>query len=129
MIADIGQPVATEKPEAAPPVIIYLRQAASFFELIHLETPSPIAVPICTHGPSVPSGIPHKNVNKAEKGRTKIVEIHLKLTIPRIATIDEGIPPPLQLCDFESIKLDKSPITAAPNISTGNQMGFCLKKV
>jgi hypothetical protein len=72
----------------------------------------------------VPRGRPHKNESSAEKGNIKILAIHLKPTIPRIAATDVGIPPPLQLCDLDRIKLDISPIDAAPRISKGRYIGF-----
>ena len=97
IIAVIGDDAAREKPAEPPPVIMYLRQPRCFSLPKQRITPSPIAVPICTHGPSVPSGIPHKKVRRAENGSTKILASHLKLVRPLIAATEEGIPPPRQV--------------------------------
>ena len=53
-----------------------------------------------------------------------MVLTHLKLKIPQMAATEVGIPPPLQLWDFESIMLSASPIAAAPSMSRGSSMGF-----
>ena len=122
-IAVMGEEVAIEKPADAPPVIAYLRHALCFFEPKQLITPSPIAVPICTQGPSVPSGTPERKVSSAEKGRAIMLASQLKLIIPRIAATDVGIPPPLQLCVKESMMLAKNPTRAAPSINRGRNAG------
>ena len=70
-IAEIGAPVATEKPAEAPPVIEKRSQARSFFGLAFVR-PLPIAAPICTDGPSVPSGMPIMN-DKSESKKTPTV--------------------------------------------------------
>jgi hypothetical protein len=123
MTAVMGEAVAIENPADAPPVITYLRQPLCFSELKHFTTPSPIAVPICTQGPSVPSGMPQKKVSKAEMGSAMRLVSHLKLTIPRIATIEDGIPPPLQLCVCDRIILAISPIAAVPTTRRGSKIG------
>ena len=68
----MGDAVAIEKPADAPPVIIYLRQALCFdLPPIDFTTPLPTAVPICTQGPSVPSGRPTKNESNADTGNKR----------------------------------------------------------
>ena len=101
MIAVIGDDAAIENPADAPPVMIYRLQPLFLSEARHFTTPSPTAVPSCTHGPSVPRGIPHKNDRNAENGRIMIHASHLNVSIPLIAATDEGIPPPLQLWERE----------------------------
>ena len=85
-----------------------------------------MAVPICTHGPSVPNGTPTRNVINAEIGRKNMDLIQLKLTIPRIAAIDVGMPPPRQLCEKLMIRLARKPKTIEPRRSRGKNAGVNL---
>ena len=76
-IIEMGDPVATEKPAQAPPVIEYLSQARCFLPKENTP-PRPIATPICTEGPSFPSGNPRKKevsdmVKIPNRFRTKVI--------------------------------------------------------
>ena len=123
-IALIGAPVASEKPAQAPPVIIYRRHPTFFLPPKIRTVPSPIALPICTQGPSVPSGIPQRKVRKADMGRTKALESHFMSVTPFIAVIVVGIPPPLQVGQSERMRLDISPIAAVPISKQGSHTGY-----
>jgi hypothetical protein len=59
-----------------------------------------MAVPICTEGPSLPSGTPIRKVVNEAINVPRSVVTHLKLIKPRKIPIDAGIPPPLMLGHF-----------------------------
>ena len=93
---DIGAPVATAKPEHAPPVMEYLSHARCFLPKEN-TLPRPIATPICTEGPSFPRGTPiKKDISDMENIPIRFLS-HLKEIIPRRIPIEVGIPPPRRL--------------------------------
>ena len=96
---DIGAPVATEKPAQAPPVMEY-RLHALYFLGNRCIVPLPIAVPICTEGPSLPRGTPIRNEERESTNIPAIFLTHLKVMMPRRTVIEVGIPPPLRLGAF-----------------------------
>lgn len=115
-----GEAVAIEKPAAAPP------DKTSPFEFSGIEPPKnlcvpfPIAVPIWTQGPSVPSGTPTRKVSNAEIGKTVILDSHLMASVPFIAAMEVGMPPPRQPLNLVIIKLEIYPIIAIKRINNGN---------
>ena len=90
---EMGAPVATAKPEQAPPVIEYRSHARCFLPKEN-TLPRPIATPICTEGPSLPSGTPIRNdMSDIENIPTRFLS-HLNEIIPRRIPIEVGMPPP-----------------------------------
>ena len=88
-----GAPVAAVNPAQAPPVRVYFSNARLPFAKI-FTVPFPIEQPICTLGPSFPSGIPTRKVSRVEENIPNRLRIHLKGINPRIIAIEFGIPLP-----------------------------------
>ena len=117
-----GAAVAAAKPAAAPPVIMYLSQAV-FFREKSLTVPLPIAVPICTLGPSLPKGMPERNVTNADENTAKILRNHLKSMSPRIRAIAVGIPPPFAMPRNFTAHTETRPKISAPPKRRGRYLG------
>ena len=122
IIPDIGALVAPVKPAQAPPVITYLSQAGLFFAKI-LTVPLPTAVPICTLGPSLPSGMPTKKVERDTAVTPMRFLSQSKRISPRRMAIEVGIPPPCISGTF----LYMSDVTHAIASMTSSPTGTSLK--
>ena len=86
--------------------------------------PFPIEQPICTLGPSFPSGTPIKNVNNVDVNIPSKLRTHLKGIIPRSIANEFGIPLPRMIGKNLISTNEIMPIAAAPPIIRGKKAGF-----
>ena len=86
--------------------------------------PLPIELPICTLGPSFPSGTPTKKVSRVEVNIPIRLRTHLNGINPRSIAREFGIPLPLIMGNNFINTNDIMPTKAAPRRRSGKKLGL-----